>query len=67
MGLRVPVTGPQPVVKAALDALGSKPLVIPGVLNRAIDAGFRRLLPRSVGVKMAGQISIRTLHRPPKS
>jgi uncharacterized protein len=61
----LPLMGPQPVVKAALQALGSKSLVIPGALNRAIDVGFKHLIPRSVGVKMVGQMTIRTLHGRP--
>lgn len=56
----LPITGPEPVVRAALDGLGKRAFVIPGALNKAIDLALR-LAPRSVGVSRVGSMLGRML------
>jgi short-subunit dehydrogenase len=46
---------PQAVVRIGLRALGRKPLVIPGFLNRAARLFMSRLLPRRLAVAMMGR------------
>lgn len=57
------VTGPEPVVRAALDGLGKKALVIPGATNKLADIVFR-MLPRSVAVRLGGKIMRQILTAP---
>ncbi len=57
------VTGPEPVVRAALDGLGKKALVIPGATNKLADIAFR-VLPRPVAVRLGGRIMRQILTRP---
>jgi short-subunit dehydrogenase len=57
---RLPISGPGPVVRAALDGLGRRALVIPGALNKVIDVALR-LAPRSVGVRTLGSMLGRML------
>ena len=53
---RMPLeTSPQRVVRAALRALGRKPVVIPGILTRAAHLLMSRLLPRRRAVAMMGR------------
>lgn len=44
-----------PVVDGALAALGSRPVVIPGVANKAGSVLFSRLLPRRSAAKLMGR------------
>jgi short-subunit dehydrogenase len=46
---------PEAVVTAGLCALGRKPLVIPGFLNRAARLFMSRILPRRLAVAMMGR------------
>ncbi len=57
------VTGPEPVVRAALDGLGKKALVIPGATNKLADIAFR-VLPRPVAVRLGGRIMRQVLTQP---
>jgi short-subunit dehydrogenase len=52
---RVPVMSPEAVVEEALDALGQRPSVIPGLKNRWAAAFLARLLPRRVAVRLMGR------------
>jgi short-subunit dehydrogenase len=49
---RVPLMEPEEVARAALGALGSRPSVVTGALNRVAAFAFARLLPRraSIGI-----------------
>jgi uncharacterized protein len=49
-----PVMAPEPVARAALDALGRRPVVIPGRLNRLAAFAAVRLLSRRAAVSLAG-------------
>ncbi len=49
-----PMMEPEPVVIAALDALGHGPSTVPGGFNRAIAFLFGRLLPRRLAVRIMG-------------
>lgn len=57
------VTGPAPVVLAALEGLGKKALVIPGATNKLADMAFR-VLPRPVAVRLGGKIIRKMLTGP---
>jgi hypothetical protein len=45
---------PEPVVTAALAALGNKPSVVPGAFNRAVAFFMGHLLSRRRAVKVMG-------------
>lgn len=47
---------PDQVVREALNALGKKPYVIPGRINRVSSFVMRHLLPRTASVKFMGRI-----------
>ncbi len=47
---------PEQVVRAALDALGKQPYVIPGRMNRLASFVLRHLLPRRSAVKFMGRV-----------
>ena len=51
---------PDQVVQETLDALGRKPVVIPGTGNRLAHAVLHRLLPRSVAVRLMGRSMLDT-------
>ena len=55
----VPLMEPGPVVRAALDALGHGPSVVPGALNRVASFAFGRLLPRRTAIRIMGRASRR--------
>ena len=54
---KLPVPGDEagPVVRAVLRALGRKPLIIPGFLNKASDFAGKYLTPRRVQAAMFGR------------
>jgi uncharacterized protein len=64
--LPVPAMQPAPVVRAALRALGRKPLVIPGVLNKASDFAGKHLTPRRMQTAMFGALVSRALDEKPR-
>ena len=47
----LPVSDSPPVVTAALDGLGRKAVVVPGVVNTTMDIALRRLIPRVVSAR----------------
>lgn len=49
------ITGPEPVVRAALNGLGKKSIVIPGASNKLADSALRHL-PRWAAVKIVGSM-----------
>jgi short-subunit dehydrogenase len=51
------------VAQAALDALGTGPVVVPGATNRLATFAMRRLLPRRAAIGIMGR-SLRGLDRP---
>jgi hypothetical protein len=53
--LQAPVMEPAAVVTEALAALGRQPVLIPGRSNRAASMLMRRLLPRSLTVRIMGR------------
>jgi short-subunit dehydrogenase len=55
----VPLMEPQPVVEAALEALGHGPSVTPGWLNRLASFLFGRLLPRRTSIHIMGSATAR--------
>jgi uncharacterized protein len=57
---KLPITGPEPVVTAALEGLGTRALVIPGRLNKVMDVALR-LGPRSLAVNSIGAMLGRML------
>jgi short-subunit dehydrogenase len=59
--LPVPAMQPGPVVRAALRALGRRPLVIPGPLNRANDLAGKYLTPRRAQTAIFGALVRRAL------
>ena len=63
--LPVPSTQPAPVVRAAIRALGRKPLVIPGALNKASDFTGKYLMPRRAQTAMFGALVARALDEKP--
>jgi len=63
--LPVPAAPPAPVVRAALRALGRKPLVIPGALNKASDFAGKYLLPRRAQTAVFGALVARALDEKP--
>lgn len=63
--LPVPSAQPAPVVRTALRALGRKPLVIPGALNKASDFAGKYLTPRRVQTAVFGALVSRALDEKP--
>jgi short-subunit dehydrogenase len=51
---RGPLMAPEPVVREALNALGKRPVLIPGTTNRLANALMTRLLPRAMAVRIMG-------------
>ena len=51
---KVPMMEPGPVVEAALAALGKKPVVVAGKLNRAVNFVMQRLLSRPAAIRFMG-------------
>jgi hypothetical protein len=64
--LPLPPMQPGPVVRAALRALGRKPMVIPGPLNKASDFAGKYLTPRRVQTAMFGTLVSRALDEKPR-
>ncbi|HEU4384697.1 MAG TPA: SDR family NAD(P)-dependent oxidoreductase [Anaeromyxobacteraceae bacterium] len=56
---RTPLMEPEPVVEAALAALGRGPSVVPGALNRLAAFAFARLLPRRTSIRVMGRATRR--------
>ena len=54
-GLAPPVMPAAPVARAALDALGHRPVVVPGRLNALAGAVSTRLLPKRTAVTLASR------------
>lgn len=54
-----PLMEPGPVVEAALAALGRRPSVVPGALNRVAAFAFARLLPRRASIRVMGRATRR--------
>jgi short-subunit dehydrogenase len=52
---KVPMMEPMPVAEEALAALGRKPVVVAGRLNRAVDFVMRRLLTRPAAIRFMGK------------
>jgi short-subunit dehydrogenase len=52
---KLPLMEPEPVVRAALDALGRGPSVVPGTFNRFTAFLLARLFPRSLAVRTMGR------------
>jgi hypothetical protein len=63
--LPVPSAQPAPVVRAALRALGRKPLAIPGFPNKASDLAGKYLTPRRAQAAMYGALVSRALDEKP--
>jgi short-subunit dehydrogenase len=55
----VPLMEPEPVVAAALRALGRGPSVVPGALNKIAAFAFGRLLPRRTSIDIMGRAAKR--------
>jgi hypothetical protein len=55
----VPLLGAEEVARAALDALGRGPSVVPGALNRVAAFAFARLLPRRTAIRLMGRATRR--------
>jgi short-subunit dehydrogenase len=51
---KVPIMEPMPVVEEALAALGRKPVVVAGRLNRAVNFVMQRILSRPAAVRFMG-------------
>ena len=62
--LPVPVMQPSSVVKAALAGLGRKAVVVPGIVNRFMDAIGKYATPRALQTKMFGMLVGRALSKP---
>ena len=56
---QVPLLEPDQVVRETLDALGSKPSVVPGVFYRFSAFVMNRLLPRQMAVRIMGRATRR--------
>ena len=52
---KVPIMEPMPVVEEALAALGRRPVVVAGRLNRAVGFVMQRLLTRAAAVRFMGR------------
>ena len=55
----VPLMEPQEVARAALDALGTRPSIVTGALNRVAAFAFARLLPRRASIGIMGRATRR--------
>ena len=55
----VPLMEPEPVVEAALNALGRGPSIVPGVLNKVAAFLFGRLFPRRTSIEIMGRAAKR--------
>lgn len=51
---KVPMMEPGPVAEEALAALGKKPVLVPGRLNRAVNFVMQRLLSRPAAIRFMG-------------
>jgi short-subunit dehydrogenase len=49
-----PMMDPEPVVRQALDRLGTGPSMVPGFFNRFVSFVFGRILPRRMAVSIMG-------------
>lgn len=65
--LPLPTSEPAPVVQAALNGLGRKAIVIPGVMNRISDALGKYVLPRTTSARTFGKILAKALTTPPSA
>lgn len=63
-GIADMVLEPGQVVREALDALGQRPYVIPGRMNRFASFVMRHLLPRTVAIKFMGK-TLREMYSKP--
>ena len=54
-----PLMEPAAVVEAALSALGRRPSVVPGALNKVAAFAFARLLPRRAAIRVMGRATRR--------
>jgi short-subunit dehydrogenase len=52
---KVPIMETGPVVTQALEALGHRPSVVPGFINRMSDLFLNRLMPRKLAVTIMGK------------
>jgi short-subunit dehydrogenase len=59
---KVPIMEPQPVVTAALAALGRAPSIVPGAFNRFSTFVLNRLMPRRAAIRTMGRAT-RKLYR----
>jgi short-subunit dehydrogenase len=60
---KVPIMEPGPVVTQALEALGHRPSIVPGFVNRMSDFFLGRLLSRKLAVTIMGKAT-RSLYPP---
>jgi hypothetical protein len=65
--LPLPMMTPEAVVRTALNGLGRRSLVIPGRVNRIIDAMAKYLSPRPVLTRMFGFLLSRSLDQTPNT
>ena len=63
--LPLPAMTPTSVVRAALNGLGRKAIVIPGVMNRISDALGKYVLPRTTSAWVFGKLLAKALKAPP--
>lgn len=59
--LPFPMLDPPAIVKAALDGLGTRAVVIPGATNLLTDVAFKHLVPRWAAPKLLGPMLRRTI------
>lgn len=62
--LPLPAMIPESVVRAALNGLGRKTIVIPGVMNRISDTLGKYVLPRTFSARLFGKILAKALTAP---
>lgn len=60
---KVPLMEPAAVARRALDSLGKRPSVVPGLLNRVGDLFMRRLLSRRAAIRFMGKTTRRLYTR----
>ena len=65
--LPLPMMTPEAVVRTALNGLGRRSLVIPGRVNRIMDAMAKYLSPRPVLTRMFGFLLSRSLDQTPNT
>lgn len=65
-GLPVPGMPPSPIVCAARRALGRRPLVLPGTINKASDLAGKYLTPRRGQTALFGTLVRRALDDKPR-